>query len=151
MKKINPAYTAQLFQIINESDFPAHIKMQITQISKDSCTFELQPAQFRFQPFGVIHGGNLATLIDSATFWACYFSMDDDNDGLASIDLKLNYLAPCFGGVVICKGKLVKSGKTISYAEASAHGSDGRILAHGTSTVLRLPGKGLKIGIPMFI
>jgi uncharacterized protein (TIGR00369 family) len=150
MKKINPAYTERLFHIINTSAFPNHMKMQIKQIAIDGCTFELEPAQFRMQPFGSVHGGNLATVIDSATFWACYFSMENDDDGLTSIDLKLNYLAPAFSGLITCQGKLIKSGKTISYAEATAVDNKGNILAHGTSTLIRLAGKGLKTGIPMF-
>ena len=151
MKKINPVYAERLFHIINTSAFPNHMKMRIKQISIDGSTFELEPAQFRMQLFGTIHGGNLATAIDSATFWACYFSLENDNDGLTSIDLKLNYLAPAFDDLVSCQGRLIKAGKTISYAEATAVDSKGKILAHGTSTLMRLPGKGLKTGISMFI
>ena len=40
-----------------------------------SASFELDAAEFRMQPFNVIHGGNVATLIDSATFWACYLAL----------------------------------------------------------------------------
>ena len=68
--------------------------MRITEITLGCASFEMTPAPFRLQPFGVVHGGNIATLIDTATFWACYLSMGSDDDGLASVDLKLNYLAP---------------------------------------------------------
>ena len=68
--------------------------MRITDIAFGRATFEMTPAEFRLQPLGVVHGGNIATLIDTATFWACYVSMGSDEDGLASVDLKLNYLAP---------------------------------------------------------
>ena len=102
------------------------------------------------QPFGVAHGGNLAILIDSATFWACYLSMDSDHDGLASVDLKLNYLAPARVEPLRCEGKLIKAGKTLSYAEAEVRAGDGRLLAHGTSTLMRLPGLGVKLGVPIW-
>ena len=77
--------------------------------------------------------------------------MGNDDDALASVDLKLNYLAPARVEPLRCMGTLIKSGKTLLYAEAEVLGGDGRLLAHGTSTLMRLPGKGMKLGIPMWI
>jgi uncharacterized protein (TIGR00369 family) len=97
-----------------------------------------------------VHGGNVATLIDTATFWACFLSMDSDEDGLVSVDLKLNYLAPARVETLHCSGTLIKAGKKIFYAEAAVRGADNRLIAHGTSTLMRLPGLGLKLGIPLW-
>ena len=76
--------------------------------------------------------------------------MDSDDDGLASVDLKLNYLAPARIEPLRCTGALIKAGKTLSYAEAEVRGADGRLIAHGTSTLMRLPGLGVKLGIPLW-
>jgi uncharacterized protein (TIGR00369 family) len=111
----------------------------------------MQPAELRLQPWGVIHGGNLATLIDSAAFWTYYLAQDNQEDGLTAVDLRLNYLAPGRSEPPPCEGKLIKPGKTLSYAEAAVHTSDGRLLAHGTSTLMRLPGKGLGIEVPRWL
>jgi uncharacterized protein (TIGR00369 family) len=146
----NPQYRERLFALINESPFVRHMGMRITDLAWGRANFELEPAAFRLQPFGVAHGGNIATLIDSATFWACFLAMDSDADGLASVDLKLNYLAPVTVEAMRCEGRLIKAGKTLSYAEAEARGGDGRIVAHGTSTLMRLPGLGVKLGIPLW-
>ena len=93
---------------------------------------------------------HIATLIDSTTFWACYLSIDSDDDGLASVDLKLNYLAPARVEAIRSTATLIKAGKTLSYAEADVRTSDGRLVAHGTSTLMRLPGLGMKLGIPLW-
>jgi uncharacterized protein (TIGR00369 family) len=97
-----------------------------------------------------MHGGNIATLIDTATFWACFLSTDSDVDGLASVDLKLNYLAPARLETLRCTATLIKAGKTLSYAEAEVVTADDRLIAHGTSTLMRLPGLGVKLGIPLW-
>jgi uncharacterized protein (TIGR00369 family) len=146
----NPLYRERLFALIDGAPFVRHIGMRITDIAWGRATFEMAPADFRLQPFGVVHGGNIATLIDSATFWACFLAMDSDADGLASVDLKLNYLAPARVEPMRCTGLLIKAGKTLSYAEAEVRAGDGRLLAHGTSTLMRLPGLGVKLGIPMW-
>ena len=146
----NPLYRERLFALIDGSPFVRHMAMRITDLTWGGATFELAPAEFRLQPFGVVHGGNIATLIDSATFWACFLSMDSDDDGLASVDVKLNYLAPARVEPLSCTGTLIKAGKTLSYAEAEVRTGDGRLIAHGTSTLMRLPGLGLKLGIPLW-
>jgi uncharacterized protein (TIGR00369 family) len=146
----NPLYRERLFALIDGAPFVRHMGMRITDLAVGRAGFELSPDQFRLQPFGVVHGGNIATLIDSATFWACYLSMDSDDDGLASVDLKLNYLAPARVEPLLCTGTLIKAGKTLSYAEAEVRTPDDRLIAHGTSTLMRLPGLGVKFGIPLW-
>jgi uncharacterized protein (TIGR00369 family) len=146
----NPKYRERLFALIDGAPFVRHMGMRITDLAWGRAAFELTPAEFRLQPFGVAHGGNIATLIDSATFWACYLSMDSDDDGLASVDLKLNYLAPARVEPLLCTGTLIKAGKTLSYAEAEVRTPDDRLIAHGTSTLMRLPGLGVKFGIPLW-
>ena len=146
----NPQYRERLFAQINDAPFVRHMGMRITDLGWGRATVELTASEFRLQPFGVIHGGNIATLIDTATFWACFLSMDSDEDGLTSVDLKLNYLAPARVETLRCTGTLIKAGKTIFYAEAEVLTADNRLIAHGTSTLMRLPGLGVKFGIPLW-
>jgi len=147
---LNPLYRERLFALIDEAPFVRHMGMRITDLAWGRAAFEMTPAEFRLQPFGVVHGGNIATLIDTATFWACFLAMGGDEDGLASVDLKLNYLAPARMETLQSTGTLIKAGKTLSYAEADVRTSDGRLVAHGTSTLMRLRGLGMKLGIPLW-
>lgn len=146
----NPQYRERLFASIDTAPFVHHMGMRITDLAWGRATFEMAAAGFRLQPFGVVHGGNIATLIDTATFWACFLAMDSDQDGLTTVDLKLNYLAPARAETLHCTGTLIKAGKTISYAEAEVLTADNRLIAHGTSTLMRLPGLGMKFGIPLW-
>ena len=41
--------------------------------------------------------------------------------------------------------------RQISYAEASVYDAGGELIAHGTSTLMALPGKGLKLGVAKFL
>jgi uncharacterized protein (TIGR00369 family) len=146
----NPQYRERLFAQINDAPFVRHMGMRITDLAWGRATVEMTASEFRLQPFGVVHGGNIATLIDTATFWACFLSLDSDEDGLTSVDLKLNYLAPARVEALRCTGTLIKAGKTIFYAAAEVLTADNRLIAHGTSTLMRLPGLGVKFGIPIW-
>lgn len=139
----NPAYIAAVQESVRSAPYPSLIGMRLAAMDFDSCRIELELAERHLQPFGIIHGGVLATLIDTATFWAGFLRLPEDA-GLVNVDLKLNYLK------AVSRGRL-RPGRQISYTEASVYDEAGELIAHGTSTLMALPGKGLKLGIPKFL
>jgi hypothetical protein len=70
---------------------------------------------------------------------------------LVNVDLKLNYLEPVARGRLIAEGRSIRSGRTIRYTEATIRTEEGALIAHGTSTLMVLPGKGLPLGKPKFV
>lgn len=150
MNKPNPDYIRQLMHIVNTSLFPQHICMRLISIDFDHTELEMDITPQHFQAYGIVHGGVLATLIDTATFWSVYMRIPQDA-GLVNIDLKLNYLEPVQNGKLTAVGTAIRSGKTISYAEAKVFSANGAIAAHGTSSLMTLPGKGLKVDVPKFL
>jgi uncharacterized protein (TIGR00369 family) len=146
----NPEYIRELVEIVNTSPFPAHMAMRLLSIELDEAVMELETANCHLQAYGIVHGGVLATLIDTATFWSVYLRIPEDA-GLVNIDLKLNYLKPVEDGLLIAQGRAIRSGNTICYAEASVLNASLDIVAHGTSTLMIMPGKGLKIKSHKFL
>ena len=65
---LNPLYQERLFALIDEAPFMRHMGMRITDLAWGRAAFEMTPAEFRLQPFGIVDGRNIATLIDSAAF-----------------------------------------------------------------------------------
>jgi len=89
------------------------------------------------QPFGFVHGGVYSSLVDAAAFWAVYSEVDEEL-GMTTVELKLNFLAPASKGRLITKGKSIKVGKVLCLGEASIEDERGKLLAHGTSTMMIL-------------
>jgi acyl-coenzyme A thioesterase PaaI-like protein len=54
-------------------------------------------------------------------------------------------------GRLRAEGGCLRAGRQISYTEASVLDEAGELVAHGTSTLMALPGKGLKLGIAKFL
>ncbi|HTV21214.1 MAG TPA: PaaI family thioesterase [Polyangiaceae bacterium] len=148
MPRINPAYVERIKHLVTTAAYPSLLSMRLEDLQLGSCRLTIDVRPEHFQPLGVVHGGVLATLIDTATFWSLFLALEREDDGLASVDLKLNYLAPVFGGTLVATGSQIRMGKRLGYAEAYVTGSDGQIVAHGTSTLMVLPGKGLRIDTP---
>lgn len=146
----DPAYIQALQDSVRTASYPHLIGMRLAAIDFDSCRIELELGERHLQPFGIVHGGVLATLIDTATFWAGFLRLPEDA-GLVNVDLKLNYLKAVTRGHLRAEGRCLRAGKQISYAEASVLDEAGELVAHGTSTLMALPGKGLKLGIRKFL
>lgn len=146
---VNPTYIQALQELVRDAPYPRLMGMRLEAIAIDSATVVLEIDERHFQPFGMVHGGVLATLIDTATFWAAFLRLPPDA-GLVNIDLKLNYLQPANGGGLTATGRCIRPGRTLSYTEAYVHDERGELLAHGTSTLMVLPGRGIELGVAKF-
>jgi len=147
---INPAFVIAVQENVRSAPYPELIGMVVSELEFDRCRIELELGERHLQPFGIVHGGVIATLIDTATFWAGFMRLPEDA-GLVNVDLKLNYLKAVTTGKLRTEGRCLRAGRQISYAEASVFTASGELIAHGTSTLMALPGKGLKLGISKFL
>ena len=150
MQQPNDDYINKLIEMVNTSPYPRHLRMELVSISVDQAVVKLNTEQCHLQPFGIVHGGVLATLVDTATFWSVFLRLPEDA-GLVNIDLKLNYLKSISTGMLTAQGRCIRAGRTINYAEASVKDKKGNLIAHGTSTLMVLPGKGIRVGAKKFL
>ena len=150
MQVPNPEYVTRLKQMVKEAPYPSHMNMELAEIDLDTAVVKLSLDEYHMQPFGIVHGGVLATLIDTATFWAAFLRLPD-GVGLVNIDLKLNYLKPVEKGLLRADGRCLRHGRSISYAESGVVDEAGELVAHGTSTLMALPDKGLQVGVEKFL
>ena len=87
MPRINPGSVDRIKVLVRDAAYPSHMSMTLEALEIGSCRVQLPVKPEHFQPFGVVHGGVLATLIDTATFWAGFLSLEREDDGLANVDL----------------------------------------------------------------
>ena len=142
MKKLNPDYLNAVLNQVNTSPYFDLLSMNIIALEWGRSHLEVKVMEKHLQPFGNVHGGVFSSIIDAATFWAVWPQVDEGL-GMTTVEMKLNYLAPASDGKLIARGKSIKVGKTLCLAEASVEDGDGKLLAHGTETMMVL--KGLEI------
>jgi uncharacterized protein (TIGR00369 family) len=149
MKKPNPEYIKRIKAIVNFCPYFELLSMKLQDVGIDYSILEIDLAQKHLQPFGKVHGGVFASIIDAAAFWSVYFAIEDQSAGLTTVDLKLNFLAPAASGKLIARGRRIKIGNTLGYAEAEVTDEKGNILSHGTSTVIILSGRAITADPPL--
>jgi uncharacterized protein (TIGR00369 family) len=112
---------------------------RLVEVAEGMAVFEGQPGPDLLNPLGGVHGGVALTLIDSAAGCSVH-SLLGPGVGYVTVETKVNFSRPIApdGGRVRCEGRVVTRGRRIATAEARLLSAEGKILAHGTSTLMIL-------------
>lgn len=138
-EELNPKYKEGVAKVVNKSPYFSLLSMEIKDLKWGTSFLEVQLEEKHLQPFGNVHGGVIASVIDAATFWAT-FPQVENGLGLTTVEIKVNYLAPVQKGKLKAEGRCIKMGKTLALGEALVKDQEGKLIAHGTSTMMVLPG-----------
>jgi uncharacterized protein (TIGR00369 family) len=113
--------------------------MWIAEVSEGRVVFAAEPTEYHYNPLGTVHGGVMATLLDSALGCAVQ-SMLPAGTSYTTLELKVNYLRPITTktGTVYAEGKIIHIGGRIATAEGRLTDAGGKLYAHGTTTCIIL-------------
>ena len=136
--QLNPGYTEAVARLVNQSPYFSLLSMEIKDLQWGICLMEVKLEEKHLQPFGMVHGGAIASVVDAAAFWAV-FPQVEKGVGLTTVEMKLNYLAPAQKGKLVAQGRCIKLGRTLALGEAQVRNGDGALVAHGTVTMMVVP------------
>lgn len=112
-------------------------------IEAGAAAFRSSPGPDHTNPMGGVHGGYIATLLDTAMGCAAH-SVCETGVSHQTLEIKVNYLRPVApkGQQLRCEAKVLFAGKTSIFTEAQVLAEDGKVLAHATATFAKgaLPG-----------
>jgi uncharacterized protein (TIGR00369 family) len=94
--------------------------------------FEANPQHLNLQ--GLVHGGILATLADTAMGLAVRTVLEPGRRHV-TVQLGIEFLSPGRPGRITARGRSVKIGTQLGFAEADVMNADGRLLARAHSTL----------------
>ncbi|MFG2038084.1 PaaI family thioesterase [Dactylosporangium sp. NPDC048998] len=97
----------------------------------------LEPQEYHYNPLGSVHGGVLATLLDTATGCAVHSTLPA-GIGYTTLDLTTKFLrrASIASGVLTCEGTVISKGRRTALAQAQITDARGVLVAHATSTCM---------------
>ena len=109
----------------------------LAEVGDGHCVFEAETGPHLLNPLGGVHGGWALTLIDSVTGCAVH-TLLPPGVGYATVETKVNFTRAIKHdtGRVRAEGRVVSRGRQIMTSEGRLLDSDGRVLAHGTSTLM---------------
>ena len=107
----------------------------LDEIEEGRVTMSVVPAEFHYNPMGVVHGGLAATLFDSSLGCAVQ-SMLPPAHAAPTLQLQINYIRPITiaTGKLNCSGEVIHMGKRSATAQGRLTDSSGKLYAHATGT-----------------
>ncbi|MEU3724396.1 PaaI family thioesterase [Streptomyces sp. NPDC031705] len=109
---------------------------RLTEVGEGTAVFEGEPGDHLLNPMGTVHGGFLATLLDSALGSAVMTRLPAGT-AYTTVQLGVHMIRPVLADTpaLRCEGTALHVGRTTATAEARVIGThDGKLYAHGTTT-----------------
>ncbi|NPT44577.1 hotdog fold thioesterase [Paraburkholderia sp. 1N] len=109
----------------------------VVEVSAGRVVFQGTPLAQHLNPLGTVHGGWIATLLDSALGCSVHTMMPPGR-GYTTAELSVNYVKAVTPRMqrVRAEGKVIHCGRQLATAEARLVGPDGTLYAHATTTCL---------------
>ncbi len=109
----------------------------VTQAENGRVTITAEPGEDHLNPWGTVHGGLAATLLDSCMGLAIQSTLGK-GIGSTTLEFKISLMRPITveTGTITAEGVVLSCGRRVGTAEGRISDSNGRLLAHATTTCL---------------
>jgi uncharacterized protein (TIGR00369 family) len=112
--------------------FAERLGAEVSATGEGSATVDFEAREEHLNPAGTVHGGVLATLVDTAMGMAVRTATDDD-DVPATSQLTVTYLRPGKPGPMSVRAQVRTRGEHLTVCDADVE-QDGRDLVHAVAT-----------------
>lgn len=114
-------------------EFANLVGLRPVQLDEGRAVFAVDLRPAHLNPNGVVHGGVVYTLADTA-MGAALVSRLGPGERCATLEIKINYVAPAVAGVIECEARLVERTRRIGVLEARVSDGEGRLIAIATGS-----------------
>ena len=113
------------------------MNFKLVEVDEGRAVFAMTPAEYHYNPIGVVHGGVAATLLDSAMGCAVNASLPAGT-AYTTLEIKVNYLRPLTKttGLIRAEGNVVHLGRRMAVAEGRVTDASGKVYATASTTCL---------------
>jgi acyl-CoA thioesterase len=111
------------------------IELEKVALGEATLTLAIRPELS--QNHGVVHGGAIASLIDTATAFAILTLLERD-ERVTTVDLTISYLRPALEGQLRATARVLRQGRRLLTVSAEVTDTSGTLLATALSTYIKL-------------
>jgi len=134
----------QVFEAMLAGEIPAPpisrtLDFALVEVEPGRVQFQGKPLFAHYNPLGTVHGGWIATLLDSALACAVHTLLPAGKT-YTTLELKVNYVKGLTERVPLVRaiGEIIYSGGRIGTSQGKLIGPDGTLFAHATTTCIIL-------------
>ncbi len=111
------------------------LRMEVVDLEAGRAVVSMDAGLDMANPFGTVHGGILCDLADMAMGTA-FMTTLEEGQGLATVELKINYLRPVGAGTLRAEAKVVHRGRSTGFIECEVWNAEGKLAAKAASTCM---------------
>lgn len=125
----NPAWAARIERELNAQGVTPLLDIVIDHQAPGRVTLSMPITPKVVQQYQVVHGGMVTVIADSASGLAG-ISLLPPEDGVLSIEFKINLLGPGRGERMIARGEVIKAGRTVIVSKADVYCVENGVETH---------------------
>jgi uncharacterized protein (TIGR00369 family) len=127
----------RLRERLGQTAFSAWLGMTLESSDESGVVFRMpaRPEILGSPSTGALHGGVIATLIDTA---ASYAVMARTGRSIATVDMRVDYHRPALSPEYRVEGSIVRLGRTMATADARVYDDKGALVASGRAVLMHL-------------
>jgi len=120
--------------------FAQTLGYDVVEAESGRVVITVDPTDAHLNPWGTVHGGLTATILDSCMGLAIQSTLEK-RVGSTTLEFKISLVRAITleTGQIKAEGKVLNCGRRIGTAEGRVTDTKGRLLAHGTTTCLIIP------------
>jgi len=118
-------------QTVNSAPYPKLLGMEMEEIRQDYSRMRLRYRPELNQPAGIVHGGAIASLIDTAVVGALFSGLEKPPRRAVTLDMHIHYLDAAIEEDVIAEATVRRRGRSVVFLSVDATTDSGKAVAHG--------------------
>lgn len=128
---ISPEIRQRLIENMKHAPFPAYLGLVYEDIRLDYSRMRMPYRPELNQPAGIVHGGAIASLIDTAVVGAIFSAMGTNPTPSVTVDMHIHYLSAAIREDLIAHARVRRRGRKMIYLEVEVVSESGKEVAHG--------------------
>lgn len=118
------------------SSFDDFIGIKAIGFVNEHYVVELEVEPRHLNPVGIVHGGVLCTLLDTAMAKAFFETLPKEKRQGAGLELKINFLRPTVTGKLTAFGQLINPTRRTAFVEGYILNKEGKLVAKASATMI---------------
>lgn len=134
---IKESYEKALRRAVETAPYYQLLQITLDQIDEGFARFRMPFRKELTHPYGIVHGGAIASLADTAIAFAM-MTLIQPGEKLTTVEFKINFFAPVNEGELSGEGRVVSKGKRVAVGDMQVKNGEGNLIAKGMGTYMIL-------------
>lgn len=134
---IKESYEKSLRRVVESAPYYQLLQITLDQIDVGFARFRMPFRKELTHPYGIVHGGAIASLADTAVAFAL-MTMIQPGERVTTVEFKINFLSSVHNEEMIGEARIVNKGRSLVMADMEVKNKDGKLIAKGLATYMIL-------------